>query len=200
MEVSSISGDTTSGNSASQSVPRMPPSFLFLNFHLSTIKEAPDDQLIRTTDFTPSCIGKSSGLCLQLPHRMNLPNFADNFANYKESESQFSLETGSPFCHNSSLVPIMHPPEGIKLPCNILFKICTLVQYGCLPGPNLDANFFRLVDPQRIDVRYIEYALEKLYDLKECCYDPVSWLTEQYDKYGKMRVRWEVLYELTAFF
>ncbi|KAL2546052.1 RNA-dependent RNA polymerase 1 [Forsythia ovata] len=155
----------------------------------SYFKEAPDDQLIRITDFTPSCIGQSSGLCLQLPHRMKLPNFADNFAYYEESESQFSLETGSPFCHNSSLVPILHPPEGIKLPCNILFKICTLVQYGCLPGPNLDANFFRLVDPQIIDVGYIEYALEKLYNLKECCYDPVSWLTEQYDKYGKMRLR-----------
>ncbi|KAL2518691.1 RNA-dependent RNA polymerase 1 [Abeliophyllum distichum] len=155
----------------------------------SYFKETPDEQWIRTTDFTPSCIGQSSGLCLQLPHRMKLPNFADNFAYYKESETQFSLETGSPFCHNSSLVPILHPPEGIKLPCNILFKICTLVQYGCLPGPNLDANFFRLVDPQRIDVGYIEYALEKLYNLKECCYDPVSWLTEQYDKYGKMRLR-----------
>ncbi|KAL2545847.1 RNA-dependent RNA polymerase 1 [Forsythia ovata] len=154
----------------------------------SYFKETPDDQWIRTTDFTPSCIGQSSGLCLQLPHGMKLPNFPDNFAYYKESESQFSLETGSPFCHNSSLVPILHPPEGIKLPCNILFKICTLVQNGCLPGPNLDANFFRLVDPQRIDVGYIEYALEKLYNLKECCYDPVSWLTEQYDKYGKMRL------------
>ncbi|KAL2518693.1 RNA-dependent RNA polymerase 1 [Abeliophyllum distichum] len=154
----------------------------------SYFKETPDDQWIRTTDFTPSCIGQSSGLCLQLPHGMKLPNFPDNFAYYKESESQFSLETGSPFCQNSSLVPILHPPERIKLPCNILFKICTLVQNGCLPGPNLDANFFRLVDPQRIDVGYIEYALENLYNLKECCYDPVIWLTEQYDKYGKMRL------------
>ncbi|CAA3002890.1 probable RNA-dependent RNA polymerase 1 [Olea europaea subsp. europaea] len=31
-----------------------------------------------------------------------------------------------------------------------------------------------------------EYALEKLYNLKECCYDPVSWLMEQYEKYCKM--------------
>ncbi|CAA2977995.1 probable RNA-dependent RNA polymerase 1 [Olea europaea subsp. europaea] len=152
----------------------------------SYFKETPDDQWIRTTDFTPSCIGQSSGLCLQLSYGTKLPNFRDNFAYFKESESQFSLETGSPFCHNSSLVPILNPPEGIELPCNILFKICNLVQNGCLPGPNLDDNFFRLVDPQRIDIGYIEYALEKLYNLKECCYDPVSWLMEQYEKYCKM--------------
>ncbi|XP_022878518.1 probable RNA-dependent RNA polymerase 1 [Olea europaea var. sylvestris] len=149
-------------------------------------KETPDDQWIRTTDFTPSCIGQSSGLCLQLSYGMNLPNFLDNFACYKKSVSQFSLETGSPFCHNSSLVPILHPPEVIELPWNILFTICTLVQHGCLPGQNLDAKFFRLVDPQRIDIGCIEYALEKLYNLKECCYDPVSWLKKQYHKYFKM--------------
>ncbi|CAI9755244.1 unnamed protein product [Fraxinus pennsylvanica] len=152
----------------------------------SYFKETPDDQWIRTTDFTPSCIGQSSGLCLQISHGMKLPNFPDNFAYYKESENQFSLETGSPFCDNSSLVPILLPPEGIKLPCNILFKVCNLVQHGCLPGPNLDVNFFMLVDPQRIDIGYIEYALEKLYNLKECCYDPASWLKEQYDKYRKI--------------
>ncbi|XP_022882125.1 probable RNA-dependent RNA polymerase 1 [Olea europaea var. sylvestris] len=153
----------------------------------SFFKETPDDQWIRTTDFTQSCIGQSSGVCLQLPYGMKLPNFPDNFAYYKERESPFSLVTGSPFCHNSSLVPILRPPEGIELPCNILFKICSLVQNGCLPGPILDANFFRLVDPRRIDIGYIEYALETLYNLKECCYNPVSWLGEQYDKYRKMR-------------
>ncbi|XP_022855380.1 probable RNA-dependent RNA polymerase 1 isoform X2 [Olea europaea var. sylvestris] len=152
----------------------------------SYFKETPDDQWIRTTDFTPSCIGQSSGLCLQISSGIKLPNFPDDFAYYEESESQFSLETGSPFCDNSSLVPILCPPDGIKLPCNVLFKICSLVQHGCLPGPNLDSNFFRLVDPQRIDIRFIDFALEKLYNLKECCYDPVSWLEEHYDKYRKM--------------
>ncbi|CAI9785500.1 unnamed protein product [Fraxinus pennsylvanica] len=153
----------------------------------SYFKETPDDQWIRTTDFTQSCIGQSSGVCLQLPCGMKLPNFPDNFAYYKESESQFSLVTGSPFCQNSSLVPILRPPGGIELPCSILFKICSLVQTGCLPGPILDAHFFRLVDPRRIEIGYIESALETLYILKECCYNPVSWLMEQYDKYRKMR-------------
>lgn len=47
----------------------------------------------------------------------------------------------------------------------------------------MDANFFRLVDPHRNDIRYIENALETLYNLKECCYEPAEWLTEQYRKY-----------------
>ncbi|KAK6157785.1 hypothetical protein DH2020_012033 [Rehmannia glutinosa] len=153
----------------------------------SYFRETPDDQWIRTTDFTPSCIGQSSGLCLQLPYGMRLPNFKDSFVFYKESQDPFRLETGVPFAANLALVPIVHPPRGLELPYRILFKVCGLVQTGCLPGPKLDTNFFRLVDPKRFDIRYIEHALEKLYYIKECCYDPVAWLNEQYEKYRTFR-------------
>ncbi|GFQ05295.1 RNA-dependent RNA polymerase 1 [Phtheirospermum japonicum] len=143
-----------------------------------------DDQWIRTTDFTPSRIGQSSGLCIQLPYGMRLPNLKDNFVYYKESQDPFSLQTGLPFANtNSSLVPIINPPRGFDLPYRILFKICSLVQTGCLPGPNLDSTFFRLIDPKTSNIRYIEHALEKMYYLKECCYGPTAWLSEQYEKY-----------------
>lgn len=145
-------------------------------------KETPDDQWVRTTDFTSSCIGQSSGICLQFPYGVKLPKFGDHFPYYKESESQCVLENGAPYSSNKDLVPIMCPPRGLELPYGVLFKICCLVQNGCLPGPKLDRDFFRLVDPRRIGITYIEHSLEKLYNLKECCYEPVKWLTEQYRK------------------
>lgn len=77
----------------------------------------------------------------------------------------------------------MSSPNGLHLPYEILFKVNSLVQHGCLPGPALDADFFRLVDPHRVEIAYIEHALEKLRHLNECCYDPVRWLSEQYMKY-----------------
>ncbi|PIM98009.1 RNA-directed RNA polymerase QDE-1 [Handroanthus impetiginosus] len=153
----------------------------------SFFRETPDDQWVRTTDFTPSRIGQSSGLCLKLPYGMRLPNFRDDFVCYKESETPFRLETAAPYSRNSTLVPIVHPPRGHELPYKIIFKVCSLVQSGCLSGPNLDANFFRLVNPQRYNITYIEHALEKLYYSKECCYDPVTWLTEQYEKYRTLK-------------
>ncbi|KAL9265309.1 RNA-dependent RNA polymerase 1-like protein [Drosera capensis] len=64
----------------------------------------------------------------------------------------------------------------------ILFKISSLVQHGRLPGPTLDAGFFRVVDPHYISSSYIDYALDKLFYLKECCYDPVKWLRAEYQK------------------
>ncbi|XP_027151354.1 probable RNA-dependent RNA polymerase 1 [Coffea eugenioides] len=153
----------------------------------SYFKETPDDQWVRTTDFTSSCIGQSSGICLELPRGIQLPNLGDYFAWFKESDSQFFLETGSPYSYNLVLAPILQPPQGLYLPYEILFKVCCLVQTGCLPGPSLDANFFRLVDPRRIEIRYIEHALEDLYVLKDCCYEPVQWLKEQYAKYDKLQ-------------
>jgi RNA-dependent RNA polymerase len=62
-----------------------------------------------------------------------------------------------------------------------------LVQNGCLSGPAIDINFCRLVDPKRIKLEYIESAMEKLYHLKECCYEPVKWLREQYKRYATDR-------------
>uniref|UniRef100_A0A5B7AKX8 RNA-dependent RNA polymerase n=1 Tax=Davidia involucrata TaxID=16924 RepID=A0A5B7AKX8_DAVIN len=155
---------------------------------LSFFKETPNDQWLRATDFTPSCrIGQSSALCLELPYGDPLPDFYENFAYYKESESRFILENGFTFSCNLDLVPIVGPPQGFELPYKILFKICSLIQHGSLPGPALDSTFFRLVDPRRINIAYIEHALEKLYNLKDCCYEPVRWLNEQYGKYSKSR-------------
>ncbi|KAM7485808.1 hypothetical protein LguiA_001817 [Lonicera macranthoides] len=149
--------------------------------NFSYFKEVRDDQWVRTTDFTSSfSIGQSSHCCLELPCNVKLPNFRENFPYYKESESQFTLEPASSFAKKLDLVPIVGPPDGLELPYNIVFKICSLVQNGCIPGPVLDASFFRLVDPRRINIAYIEHALEKLYHSKDCCYEPARWLKEQY--------------------
>lgn len=149
----------------------------------SFFRETPDDHWIRTTDFTPSCIGQSSALCLQLPQNMRLPNFKSYFVYYDVNEAPFSLEYKVPFSADQPLVPIVQPPRGYELPYRILFKVCSLVQTGCLPGMKLDTRFYQMVDPHINHLNYIEHALEKLYFLKECCYDPVSWLREQYHKY-----------------
>ncbi|XVE81410.1 hypothetical protein DITRI_Ditri15bG0061200 [Diplodiscus trichospermus] len=151
---------------------------------LNYFMDVPDDQWVRTTDFTQSCcIGQSSVLCLDLPRFLQLPNFRENFAFYKENEGKLVLESGSSYSCNLSLVPIVGPSLGVKLPFEILFKVNFLVQNGCIPGPALDANFYRLVDPRRIDKVFIDHALEKLYYLKECCYEPSRWLLEQYRSY-----------------
>ncbi|KAJ0099031.1 hypothetical protein Patl1_19780 [Pistacia atlantica] len=142
----------------------------------------------RTIDFTPSSsIGKSSGMCLKLPGRGHVPKVLKDFFFYKESPGNFSLEKDSTFSCNSDLVPIVSPPQGIDLPFRILFKINSLIQHGCIPGPALDVKFFRFVDPSRIDIALIEHALEKLFYLRECCYDPVSWLKVQYRNYLKSK-------------
>ncbi|XP_059448546.1 RNA-dependent RNA polymerase 1-like isoform X1 [Corylus avellana] len=157
---------------------------LFLNF----FKDISDDQWVRAIDFTPSCcIGQSSALCLELPHGHKLPNFQENFAYYKESEGKYDLERGSTFSCSEDLVPVVGPPPGVDLPYGILFKINMLVQNGYLAGPTLDNSFYRLVDPRRFDVAHIEHALENLYHLKECCYEPSRWLQEQYIKYRTSR-------------
>ncbi|XP_030506741.2 probable RNA-dependent RNA polymerase 1 [Cannabis sativa] len=146
---------------------------------------------IRDVDFTPSCcIGQSSALCLEIPSRFRLPNLREGFVYYKENETTFSVEKGEPFSTFSSsdyLVPIVKPPRGINLPYKILFKINSLVQHGCLRGEILDEKFYKLVDPSRniIPAGYIESALDRLYQLKDCCYDPLRWLASQYINYSK---------------
>lgn len=124
---------------------------------------------------------------MELPHGHKLPNFQENFAYYKESEGRYDLERGSTFSCNLDLVPVVGPPPGVDLPYGILFKINMLVQNGYLAGPTLDNSFYRLVDPRRFDVAHIEHALENLYHLKECCYEPSRWLQEQYIKYRTSR-------------
>lgn len=153
------------------------PSFNFFMY-------PPDDHWLRTTDFTASSsIGQSSCLCLELPLARNLPNFRENFAFYEEDDSHFLLETGSTFSSNQDIVPIIGSPQGVDLPFDVLFKVSCLVQNGCLSGPTLDKNFFQLVDPCRTSNIFVEIALDRLFHLKECCYEPVKWLSEQYNKH-----------------
>jgi RNA-dependent RNA polymerase len=120
---------------------------------------------------------------LELPHEAGIPKCPL----YQENEGQFVLQEGSNFSCNSGLVPIVIPPPGFNLPYKILFKINSLVQHGCLPGPAVDNNFCRLVDPKRVKLEHIERALENLYHLKDCCYEPVRWLSEQYKRYAMDR-------------
>ncbi|GJY24251.1 probable RNA-dependent RNA polymerase 1 [Tanacetum coccineum] len=150
-----------------------------------------DDQWVRATDFTPSAsIGQSSHLCLELSRDVDL-NLGDYFPYYEESGRPFNLKTGHSFSQRSDtkLVPIVGPALGVCLPYNIVFKICALVQHGCIPGPVLDSKFYELLDPQRRDVASVEYVLEKLYYLKDCCYEPVKWITEEYQKNSRRRLR-----------
>ncbi|KAG6382499.1 hypothetical protein SASPL_157835 [Salvia splendens] len=51
-------------------------------------------------------------------------------------------------------------------------------------GPKLDENFYQLINPERYDIAYLEQLLEKFYYLKECCYNPHSWLIEQHQSYN----------------
>ncbi|KAI3817112.1 hypothetical protein L1987_10901 [Smallanthus sonchifolius] len=151
-------------------------------------KELPDDQWVRATDFTPSfAIGQSSHLCIELPHNVEPPDLDRYFPYYEESNHPFKLVTGHSFSNNLDLVPVVGPTQGYYLPFNIVFKICALVQHGCIPGPVLDANFFALLDPQRRDIGSIEYVMEKLYFSKDCCYDPVRLITEEYRKNKRLR-------------
>ncbi|KAI7725319.1 hypothetical protein M8C21_029667, partial [Ambrosia artemisiifolia] len=125
-------------------------------------KELPDDQWVRATDFTASsAIGQSSHLCIELPHHVELPELNRYFPDCEE-------------------IPIVGPTQGYYLPFKIVFKICSLVQHGCIPGPVLDDYFFALLDPQRRDVEAIDYVMEKLYFSKDSCYDPVRFIIEEY--------------------
>ncbi|GMY05817.1 probable RNA-dependent RNA polymerase 1 [Fagus crenata] len=141
---------------------------------------------VRRVDFTPSCcIGQSSALCLELPHEGQIPNFHGDFVSYTENEGPFVLKEGSTLSCSSGLVPIVNPPQGFDLPYKILFKINSLIQHGYLPGQAIDVNFYELVDPKRVPILYIESALDELSHLKDCCYEPERWLTEQYRKYAR---------------
>ncbi|KAG2701590.1 hypothetical protein I3760_06G052900 [Carya illinoinensis] len=140
---------------------------------------------VREVDFTPfCCIGQSSALCLELPNKLWLPKFHLDFVHYKENEEQLGLMEGSPFSCSSGLVPIVNPPIGFDLPYKILFKINSLIQHGCVPGTAVDDDFYRLVDPKSTKIEYIESALDKLFHLRDCCYEPVRLLKEQFKGYA----------------
>ncbi|KAE8654455.1 RNA-dependent RNA polymerase 1 [Hibiscus syriacus] len=152
-------------------------------------------QWVREVDFTPgNCIGQSFAICLEIPRSVQLPKF-DPSLFYKKVEDHFLLQEGSTFSSNTDLVPIINPPAAIHIPYNILFKVNSLVQNGFLPPTTLDSRFFESVDPNRIDTVFIEHALEKMFSLKDCCYEPVKWLNEQYKEYRNKPPRPPVLPE-----
>ncbi|BBG94600.1 hypothetical protein Prudu_002930 [Prunus dulcis] len=159
---------------------------VYENPSLNYFRDTPDDQWVRTTDFTPPrAIGQSFTLCLELPYGLKLPDFQENFPEYKESKGEYILESGSSYSCNPDLGAMVCPPPGVDVPYDILFKVNSLVQHGYLPGPALDVTFFRLLDPRRMNMNLacIEFALEKLFHLKESCSEPSVWLKEQYRKY-----------------
>ncbi|KAJ0987264.1 hypothetical protein J5N97_005620 [Dioscorea zingiberensis] len=149
-------------------------------------KDIPDDQWIRTTDFTPLCsIGQSSAFCFQLSYYCSLPDIKQYFFYYKVVYCHFDLQKGSPFSCSLDLVPIVEPSPGIEVPYKILFKINHMVQNGTLMGPTLDRKFYKLVSPHFIPVNYIERALEDMSYLKSSCLDPANWLYERYRKFQR---------------
>ncbi|CAI8605424.1 unnamed protein product [Vicia faba] len=149
-------------------------------------KEDHDNHWTRSVDFTSSCgIGQSSALCFELPQSAEVPNFRPFYRNYYNFDNTFDLVKQHGFSSNLNFVPMVIPPEGFNLPYKILFKINSLVQHGCLPLQAIDTDLFRMVDPQKIKFEYIESVLNKLHMMKECCYEPVQWLEEQYRSYSK---------------
>ncbi|KAL2347799.1 hypothetical protein Fmac_001799 [Flemingia macrophylla] len=150
--------------------------------------DGPDDQWIRAIDFTPfCCIGQSTAICLEFPYGQKLPNFKENFAFYEESNKQYILQTGVPFSQNMGLVPIVASPQGIQIPYDILFKVNSLVQHGCLAGLALDGHFYHLV--YGLPPAFIEHALEKIFYSKEFIYEPTKWLHAEYTRYLNLKKR-----------
>uniref|UniRef100_A0A1D1Y120 RNA-dependent RNA polymerase n=1 Tax=Anthurium amnicola TaxID=1678845 RepID=A0A1D1Y120_9ARAE len=151
-------------------------------------KDYPDDQWIRTTDFTPACcIGQSSAFCVELPYNSYLPDIAQIFCYFKEFDRYLHLVNCRPYSHSLDIVPIVQPSPGTKVPYKILFKVNHMVQNGTLSGPTLDDRFFRLLNPDSIPSNYIERALEHLSYSKSCKFDPANWLLQQYEKYRKSK-------------
>ncbi|XP_057445084.1 probable RNA-dependent RNA polymerase 1 [Lotus japonicus] len=157
-----------------------------VNSRSKYFKEPYNNHWFRGVDFTASyCIGQSSAVCFKLPKTTQLPNFRHHYHNYYEVDNILTPERHLGFSSNLNFVPMVIPPEGFNLPYKILFKINSLVQHGLLPFLAIDTNLFHMVDPKRIKVEYIESALHKLYQMKECCYEPVQWLEKQYQRYSQ---------------
>nr|XP_028964680.1 RNA-dependent RNA polymerase 1-like [Malus domestica] len=136
-------------------------------------KDNPNDQWIRSVDFTPSyCIGQSSAICLELPYGCQLPDYRKCVASYKVRIGNLILQTSSALSCYHDLVPIVDSPPSVDLPYSILFKINLLVQHGRLSWPTLDEDFYKLVDSSQTNSHLIQYALNQLFHLKEICYEP----------------------------
>ncbi|KAL6003376.1 multidrug resistance protein [Asimina triloba] len=160
------------------------PDAIYFDPFLNYYKDISDDQWVREVDFTPSSsVGQSTMLCLEVPYSCKLPDIREHFIYFKKTEGPFTVERGSSFSRGLDLVPVVAPSRNITLPYKILFQVNSLVQNGIILGPTLDNEFYRLVDPSAVPIRYIEHALEHLSHLKDSCFQPAKWLREQYAKY-----------------
>ncbi|PRQ43735.1 putative RNA-directed RNA polymerase [Rosa chinensis] len=141
---------------------------------------SPDKEWVRATDFTPSySIGQSSVVCLIIGHTC-LPNFLRQFScPYKQRSDGLRLVQGDSYSIHLDykLVPIV---ESLDLPYEIVYKINSLVQRGKLVGPNLDKFFYHLMNLKSQQRWQIEFALDRLGDVRDTCYDPCSWLEDFY--------------------
>ncbi|KAK1265765.1 RNA-dependent RNA polymerase 1 [Acorus gramineus] len=156
--------------------------------NLNFFRDLPDDQWVRTTDFTSSSsIGQSSALCLELPYDCNLPDIQNYFYYFKEVTGRYNLVDCLSYSHSLDLVPIVGPPDGCKVPYKILFQINHMVQLGTLVAPTLDRGFFDLVNPDHIPLAYIERALGELSYSKTYCFNPAEYLDEKYAKYREAK-------------
>jgi len=154
------------------------------NTALDFYRDSNDTQWIRTTDFTPYfSIGQSSSICLEFPYGTNVSETKENFAHYKEIEERLAMKSGTSFSSSTSkLVPIMNPPEGMKLPFDILFQVNALVQHDILSWPSLGKEFFSLLQPVKgRPLSLINRALEKLSNLRNTCYNPVKLLLKEFN-------------------
>ncbi|XP_050222842.1 probable RNA-dependent RNA polymerase 1 [Mercurialis annua] len=141
-----------------------------------------DDQWVRTTDFTPLClIGHSTALYLEFPASLQLPKFEENSVLSKEVEEKIELEHGEAFSDNEDLVPIVTPPSGECIPFQIVYQVNSLMHNGCLV--RVDANFFKHINSFELSFEFLQQTFEKLFYKKECCYNPLSWISEQHSKY-----------------
>ncbi|KAI3947021.1 hypothetical protein MKW92_024934 [Papaver armeniacum] len=144
-----------------------------------------DDQWVRTTDFTELfSIGQSSAMCLEIPYGCKLPNFRENFHYYTEDEGWFTMQPSSTVSRSLDLVPFVEPLTDIS--CDMIFclRLIPWFSLAAFLGQRLTQNFFHMVDPFSHSVNYIICALEKLFHLKDCCYEPVNWLSKQYLEYS----------------
>ncbi|KAJ0095570.1 hypothetical protein Patl1_15306 [Pistacia atlantica] len=122
-----------------------------------------DVQWVQEVDFTPSsCIGQPTALCLELPTTGYLSDFQKDFAYYKETDRKLVVKRGSTSSCHSDHVPI----------------------HGCIPRPIVDVKFFRMVEPHRRNIAFVEHALETLFYSKQCCFAPQQWLRKEYQKYS----------------
>ncbi|KAK3021862.1 LOW QUALITY PROTEIN: hypothetical protein RJ639_047784 [Escallonia herrerae] len=130
----------------------------------SYFKEIPDDQWVRATDLSPS---HSIGNLLH--HIWKFRTFLEISAESKESVSKFNLEAGFTNTRNLDLVSIVGSPKGIELRTKHYSRFVPWFSMDVFP--ELDEEFFKLVEPEGTDVVLVEHALERLFHSTDYCHE-----------------------------